>query len=607
MKKWLDPSLFSIILIGVVVFWINNNVGYWKRPGRVIMHDVISYYAYLPAAFIYKDLTLGFTKQNPKLYESRFWPEPAPNNRKVIKTSMGMSLMYLPAFVAGHATAKLAGHPADGFSAPYKFFLIWITLVYVIIAMALLRKLLLRHFNRWAVALSLLSVFFGTNFLFYASFEATMPHAYNFFLFVVFLYLAVEWYESPKLRTTILLGLTAGMISLVRPSNVVIGLVFLLYGSMSFNDRLLYWKQHWKKLIIMVVMAVVVWVPQMIYWKIQTGHLMWFSYTGERFFFDNPQIINGLFSFRKGWLIYSPVMVLSLIGFAMLYFKARKFFSPILIFTIVNIYVIFSWWSWWYGGSFGARAMIDSYALLAFPMAAFAEVCLSLRKRIFRFILTGIMVLLSLYGVFTNIQYYYNAIHYDSMTREAWLSSFGRIRPAPDFEQLLARPDYALARKGIQATIPRVVVETDNIIEFDFEILKTGGQKFLSNCRGFSMSSGVMQTSEQVRAGNFSLKIPVEHPFQGRFETETVPGSRYMIEAWRYPANAEHTMVFSDPTGKIFYTAVSKVSNTDKNWGLLKLESDLADAAPGTYILYFWNRGNAPVFVDDVRIEVITP
>ncbi|HSW67719.1 MAG TPA: hypothetical protein VLH16_03990, partial [Bacteroidales bacterium] len=587
MKKWSDPSLLAIILIGVVVFWINNNVDHWKRAGGVIMHDVISYYAYLPAAFIYRDLTLEFTKKNPQLYESRFWPEPAPNNRMVIKTSMGMSLMYLPAFLAGHATAKITGQPADGFSAPYKFYLLWFTLVYVIIAMMLLRKLLLRHFNRWAVALALLSVFFGTNFLYYATFEATMPHAYNFFLFAVFLYLTVKWYEKPELRTALLLGLTAGMISLVRPSNVIIGLVFLLYGAMSFNERLLYWKQHWTKLTLMLVMAVAVWIPQMVYWKIQTGYLMWFSYTGERFFFDNPQIINGLFNFRKGWLIYSPVMALSLIGFAMLYFKARQFFVPVLLFTIVNIYVIYSWWSWWYGGSFGSRPMIDSYALLVLPMAAFIERCIGLSNRFLKVLTLKLLVLLSLYGVFTNIQYYYDAIHYDSMTREAWLSSFGRIRPAPNFEELLGKPDYALAKQGIQATIPRPVVESGSVIEFNFEFLKPGDQQFFSRCYGFNMASGFLQSAERVRTGHFSLKIPVEHPYQGRFEIETENGGRYKITAWRYPAGAEHSMVFSDLTGKIFYTAVSKESKTEKKWGLLELAVDLTKAEPGTYILYF--------------------
>jgi len=29
-----------------------------------------------------------------------------------------------------------------------------------------------------------------------------------------------------------------------------------------------------------------------------------------------------------------------------------------------------SWWAWWYGGSFGLRAFIDSYSLLIFPLAA---------------------------------------------------------------------------------------------------------------------------------------------------------------------------------------------------------------------------------------------
>ena len=51
------------------------------------------------------------------------------------------------------------------------------------------------------------------------------------------------------------------------------------------------------------------------------------------------------------------------------------------VFLVLNVYIIFSWWSWWYGGSFGARPMIDSYGILAIPLAAMIEQMLGMRKR----------------------------------------------------------------------------------------------------------------------------------------------------------------------------------------------------------------------------------
>jgi hypothetical protein len=100
------------------------------------------------------------------------------------------------------------------------------------------------------------------------------------------------------------------------------------------------------------------------------AHGSYYSYGDEGFFFTNPQIINGLFSYRKGWLIYTPLMIFALLGILTLARrKFQQFFIPVLIFTVANIYVVYSWWCWWYGGSFGSRPMIDSYPLMAVALA----------------------------------------------------------------------------------------------------------------------------------------------------------------------------------------------------------------------------------------------
>ena len=55
-------------------------------------------------------------------------------------------------------------------------------------------------------------------------------------------------------------------------------------------------------------------IPQMVYWKLHTGNLLFYTYGEEKFFWNDPKVLEGLFSFRKGWLVYSPLMLLSLTG-----------------------------------------------------------------------------------------------------------------------------------------------------------------------------------------------------------------------------------------------------------------------------------------------------
>jgi len=65
-------------------------------------------------------------------------------------------------------------------------------------------------------------------------------------------------------------------------------------------------------------------------------------------------------------------------------------------------------------------------------------------KRMMYLVLTASILL----GVFYNVQYYYGAIHWDSMTRKAYFDSFGRVRPSAHFNQYLQTPDYDDALLG---------------------------------------------------------------------------------------------------------------------------------------------------------------
>ncbi|MDG1295585.1 MAG: hypothetical protein P8P48_00505, partial [Saprospiraceae bacterium] len=56
----------------------------------------------------------------------------------------------------------------------------------------------------------------------------------------------------------------------------------------------------------------------------------------------------------------------------------RPYFWGAFLFFLVNFYIVSAWDIWWYGGSFGQRALVQSYAIMAFPLAAFVE---QLRQR----------------------------------------------------------------------------------------------------------------------------------------------------------------------------------------------------------------------------------
>jgi hypothetical protein len=277
-----------------------------------------------------------------------------------------------------------------------------------------------------------------------------MSHIFSFSLTAIFVYQTIFWYRRPNIKSALLLGLIGGLMVLVRPINILIVLIFAFYDIKQFNDlktRLTFLFKNRYFILMLLFSAVLVCLPQILYWKYVSGSYFFNSYVGEHFYFSNPHIFYGLFSFRKGWLIYTPVMAFTLLGFYFIKEKLAAFKFVIPVFFLIYIYLVFSWWCWWYGGSFGQRALIDIYPLLAIPMAAFFEKTNKLKKPL-RSGMYVTVVLFILLNLFQTIQAKYNIIHYDSMTRANYFEVFFSTSKKPDCEKYLQHPDYEKALRG---------------------------------------------------------------------------------------------------------------------------------------------------------------
>lgn len=449
-KKISLPSI-SILIIAITCLIIDFDLKLWEKQDRVIEHDVHWYYSYLPSQFIYDDI-----KQEKSDYRFGdnyylFWPLFTEDGKKVNKTTMGLSIMYAPFFFVAHGYVLFTEqYPANGFSEPYKLFLLLSAIFYLIIGLDFTRKTLQQYqFSDKVIALTLFLIGMGTNLLCYSSQSATMSHAFNFCLFAIFFYYTIQWYARASLKHTLILGLTLGLIALIRPSNALIVLFFALYGVSSiadFKERVLLVKQKIGMLLLMAGMSFLVWIPQFMYWKIATGHYLFYSYTDERFYFNDPHILEGLFSFQKGWLVYTPIMVFALLGLFVNNEWIKKQRIAIIGFLMINIYIIFSWWCWWYGGTYGQRSMIESYVLLALPFASFIQLILN-KSTLVKILFFSVCLFFVWLNIFQTYQYEFKSLHWDGMTKELYFKQFGKLDKIEGFDELVHWPNYDEARR----------------------------------------------------------------------------------------------------------------------------------------------------------------
>ncbi len=446
-------SFVTLWLVFISISGVNLKTREWENPIRIIQDDVHLYYVYLPAAFVHHDLTFGFFLKEPD-YQSKFWISAHPETGvRIPKMSMGMAMVYAPFFLFAHyIVMPLTGAAGGVYAIPYKVALVVASLLFLLLGLYLLRKLLLRYFDEAAVALTLVVVAFGTNMLWYVTHEPAMSHIFSFALILLMADQTQRWLAKPGIKQSLLLGLLFGLIVLIRPTNIIFGMIILLMpgeGVYRFGERLRFIFRNYAGIIVMVAGFLLVWAPQLAFWKFASGNWFYYTYGEEKFFFGNPQIFSSLFSWRKGWLIYTPLMLLAFAGLPFLFRRHRGLFNLTAIMLVLLTWVNASWWCWWFGGSFGNRAYIDGYGIFAFGLAAVAQAMLTQRFRVLRIVfmlVTGFFVFLS---VFQQWQYRQGLIHYVSMTRAVYFNSLFRTTHNPKLLDPLIDPDHNAGMKGI--------------------------------------------------------------------------------------------------------------------------------------------------------------
>lgn len=602
-------SRASILLFAIVVIATIFNNTRWKTKYGLVIHDVTSYYSYLPAAIIHGDLKFSFIGDDPAFFVGRIANSKTPEGDHFQKMTMGLAFLYLPFFLLGHLYAWLSGAEMNGFSLPYMFFLQFAALFYVLAALFVLRKILLKLVSDKIAAIVILVIGLGTNLFFYTTLEAAMSHAFNFSFFIFFVWLTIRWHEQPGLKNSVLTGLVIGLITLIRPTNSLLVLFFLLYDFQGFKAQFKKIFSQWKLLLIITFFGLLVIFPQLLFWKYNTGRWIFYSYGREGFFFDNPQIWRGLFSYRKGWLIYTPVMIFALAGIFMLRKQFKAFWLPILVFVPLNIYVIFSWWDWGYGGSFGSRPLIDSYGLMAIPLAAFLFF-VQQKSRLTFGILGFVLFVLCGFNLFQTAKYKWGSIHYASMSKAAYWHTFFRTNKNDlKFYDLLEPMNYDSLVAGKYVVPPKVFQFIFQDAYTSFEHQNANGQKFLSPDGHYAFTGAEFQVDFEARSGKHSVMLSGENRFTAGTEFWVKEHEIYELSVWKKPADSRGTMVFTTSNPSFFYKQHEGSSETDSaGWRKIQFQLTIPLAATNQKCrVYLWNKTTDTVFFDDMTIRKLTP
>jgi hypothetical protein len=362
--------------ISLLLLYLSINI-HGKTPvfnyRSEIFADKAGYYVYLPAFFLYnfdaRNFPEGVDLKSGNGFS--FLAKADETEKRIVFTKypMGVALMDMPFFLLTHAYCKVTNTPADGFSAPYFRMRTFTNSLYTLMGLGLILLWLKRKydFSDFTLISSFLLLLLGSNLLYYTVKDVGLSHNYSFFLIACFLNVQSNPKYVNRLGYPVVLGIVIGLLLLVRPINAVFMVLLLLWDippvGPGFREKVKTY--FWAGLV-----AVLMFVPQLIYYRYSLGAMISYSYGNETFVYaKNPKIFHVLFAFENGWLTNNPVFLTVFFGLILM-FKRKIQNGWIILGLIVAITWLYaSWWSWELGCAYGHRAFIEFYPILMVPLA----------------------------------------------------------------------------------------------------------------------------------------------------------------------------------------------------------------------------------------------
>lgn len=422
------------ILLGIylILLFVVKNPG--DRFDPVLISDGKGYYAYLTAIFIYQDFDYNFIED----YEAKYYGHDKikdfrmPVGDEIVNIYFpGLAFLFLPFFLIAHLLSLALGFPADGYSIIYQYSIGLAALFYFWVGLKFLLKLLRKFsFTEKQSAFILILIALGTNINYYTLKEGSMSHVYSFAAIAAFLYLVKKAGTNFTRKSILLAALVFGLIVIIRPTNgLVILMVPFIAGSLeNFTGLIRKSFDNIQNSLSVIIAAGIFPFLMMMLWYLQSGHWIVYSYGDKGFDFLHPHFLQILFSFDKGWFIYTPIAFLSVAGFVYLFQKSKFQFWWGILFLVTFIYVQSSWYCWNFTSNFGNRTFIDIYPLIAL-LLGFLLVSISFQK-VLKSSFTLVIIFLI---VLNNIQFYQ---HYKyifppgEITFDIYKDSFLRSIPA---------------------------------------------------------------------------------------------------------------------------------------------------------------------------------
>ena len=479
-----------------------------------------------------------------------------------------------------------------------------INLVVAIIGLLFLWRCLLSIFPEATTALLMTLVVLGTNYFQVITGNSPSPVNYLFTCYALILWFTIKWHEKQEWLSACLLGVMLGLTILISPADFAVILIPFFWNVMdrnSFIEKMKFFKKHIQQVALSFLLMIMLLAPLFFAWNFFMNEFHYFGYSGKGLVYLLARYFwQVLFSFKNGWLIYTPLMIFLVAGFYMLGEKNKKIYYPVFFLFLVNFFYFSSWSSFHSHVNLGFQALVPTYVILSIPIGYLLSYILDrgIFSKIFAGLVFGFFVILNLLQTW---QYEKGILIPDVMNAGYYSALFGRTS-VPVMEMI--KIDYSRVNPDILLTEEREFKKSE-LLTYDFEnrsadyshhlegeIVKNG-KNALQLDSTFQFSPALDKHYGEIMNKKFiglrlSAWIYSRMPFRGN-KTHIVFTSEHLKKNYRYRAIGLDTL----------HLVPGKWNQIVMNY-LLPIDPEPDDRILG----YIYYTGKDRIYVDDLKFEL---
>ena len=373
---------------------------------RLYASDEIQYFAFLRSLWFDQDLSFdneyryfhdrGIARAFG--FEETFLELTTATGRRYNFGTIGSALLWAPFFGVADLSVRFmrasgADVAADGFSRPYLRAVAYGSALYGFLAVLLSMRAARRLTGSWGHSqLAGLIVWFGTPLLFYMYVAPGMAHACSAFAVAVFLNVWLDVRERWSARGLVALGASGALMVMVREQDLFFAFgpaldFFWTLGADARSGRSNRTGERLIAALAAVATFAVCYLPQATAYLILNGRLGPPDYIANKMRWYAPYAGHVLLSPGHGLLLWTPAVLLCLVGLAALAVTSsspstRRVVMCLALMFAAQVYISGSIDSWTVAGSFGQRRFVGTTAILVIGMAAMLQLATERRGQI---------------------------------------------------------------------------------------------------------------------------------------------------------------------------------------------------------------------------------